>query len=78
MSDRIVNAIGFVLLAFAVLIMIGVWVQIKEDNEYRTLHKCQLVHQEFTGVLVYCGKACNRPQLRLTYQCDNGPQVYLQ
>ena len=62
----------------SLMLLAGVAVnQDKEEKTYQTQHKCQFVSKTETDRTRTCGKACNRPEIKETYQCDNGPLYYL-
>lgn len=66
----------------AIAVSLGVlarcsYVEFTKEQAYQKLHRCQFVSKVETENRRYCGKACTRPEVKETYQCDNGPLVYL-
>ena len=51
--------------------------QHEEEQAYQKQHNCKFESKVETANKRYCGKACYRPEIKETYQCDNGPLVYL-
>lgn len=51
--------------------------QHEEEQAYQKQHNCKFVSKVETANTRSCGKACSRHEIKETYQCDNGPLVYL-
>ena len=69
-------------IAAAIVIPLGVLghcaaVQHEEEQAYQKQHNCKFVSKAETDNIRSCGKACSRHEIKETYQCDNGPLVYL-
>lgn len=71
-SDNFMIGIAVVLFAGAAALVIFFGYAFASAIQSEPKERCEWHSKEKTGKTVYCGKACSRPQLSVTYTCDSG------